>query len=113
MKILLNWIVFLAIAAGAFFLIRDGAWIKQHIVPVINLPKMPATWVIVFALSLAFVWVEVLKIGSVKPFTCTKCMCGWFALILGFFFHADFWYLLMPLGVFVGAMYEGIRMRWL
>jgi hypothetical protein len=68
---------------------------------------------LVFALSAAFVWVEKLRWGVVKPFTCVACLTGWFALILAYWSHADYWILYLPLGLFVGSMWEGIKMRWL
>lgn len=74
---------------------------------------MTPTQIILFALSLAFVWVDILRWGIHKPFNCCKCMTGWFALLLAGVSGADYWYLYAPLGVFAGAMFEGIRMRWL
>lgn len=68
---------------------------------------------VLFGLALAFVWVEVLKWGSVKPFNCVKCLTGWFAFILAFIFHVPHFYLYLPLGVFVGAIFSAIQMRWL
>lgn len=110
MKIFLNWVVFLLIIGSIVALVWHRHWIGQY------LPErgsMTGLQVIVFALSLAFVWVEVLKWGSVKPFNCVKCLTGWFALILAFTFHLEFWYLYLPVGVFAGAMFDAIRMRWL
>lgn len=69
--------------------------------------------IITFALSGAFTWVEVLKWGVVKPFTCVKCMSGWFAVILAWWSGADYWLLYALVGLFVGAMYSAIKMRWL
>lgn len=69
--------------------------------------------IIVFALSAAFVWVEILKWGSVKPFTCVSCMTGWLSLILAFWSHTDYWLLYLFVGKFVGCMWEAVRMRWL
>ena len=74
---------------------------------------MPGYLVIIFSLSIAFTWVEVLKWGVVKPFTCIRCMTGWIALILAGITHQPCWYLFVFLGVFVGAMFEGLKMRYL
>lgn len=79
----------------------------------LNGNTMPGYQVILFALSIAFVWVEILKIGVVKPFTCVKCMCGWFALILAFYFDTPYWPLYLFVGLFAGAMYSAIKMRYL
>lgn len=76
-------------------------------------PTLTGCQVIFFALASAFTWVEVLKWGSVRPFNCVKCLTGWFALILAFIFHVECWYMYLPVGLFVGAMFEGIRMRCL
>ena len=110
MKIIINWLFFLLIAGGIVALIWHRHWIGQH------LPErgmMTGLQVIVFSLAFAFTWVEVMKWGSVKPFNCIKCLTGWVALILAFTFHVEFWYMYLPMGLFVGAMFEGIKMRWL
>jgi hypothetical protein len=78
-----------------------------------HLPVMPGSLVLFFALSLAFLWVEIMKWGVTKPFNCVKCMSGWIALILAVLFHTSFWYLYLPAGLFVGAMYSAIVMRYL
>lgn len=78
------------------------------------LPAMTGLQVVVFALAIAFTWVEVLKWWKhVKPFNCLKCMTGWVALILAFTFHVQFWPLYLPLGLFVGAVFGAIKMRYL
>lgn len=69
--------------------------------------------VIIFALSIAFTWVEVLKWGNVKPFTCVKCMAGWIALIIAGVTHTPFWFLYLFVGVFTGALFEATKMRYL
>lgn len=74
---------------------------------------MPGYAVLIFALACAFVWVELLKWGSVKPFNCVKCLTGWFSLILAAIFHVPHFYLYLPLGLFVGAIFSAIQMRWL
>lgn len=110
MKIIMNWLVFLLIVGGIVALIWHRHWIGQHIP---ERGTMTGLQVIIFALSLSFVWVEVLRWGSVKPFNCVKCLTGWFALILAFMFHVEFWYFYLPAGLFAGAMFEGIKMRYL
>lgn len=69
----------------------------------------------VLALSLAFAsfWVHTLKIGVTKPFTCVKCMCGWFTIPFSLYLGIEHWFLMPPLGVLVGAIYSNIKMRWL
>jgi len=79
----------------------------------LRLPAMPGYLVLISALSMAFTWVEVLKWGVIKPFNCVKCLTGWFALILALLFHVEFWYLYLFIGLFVGAMWSAISMRWL
>ena len=69
--------------------------------------------IIVIALSLAFCQVEVLHFGSVKPFNCVKCMTGWYALGIGCWCVGWHGLVYLPVGVFVGAIFEGIKMRWL
>src|SRR5688500_10232529 len=111
MKMVFNWAVFVLIGLGIFNAIRFRHYIGQH------LPErgtMTGLQVIIFALSFAFMWVEVLKWWKhIKPFNCLKCMTAWAAVILAFMFHVEFWYMYLPAGLFVGAMFEGIRMRWL
>ena len=110
MKIILNWLFFLLLIGGIVAFILHRHWIGQHIP---ERGTMTGLQVIIFALAFAFTWVEVLKWGSVKPFNCLKCMTGWIAVILAFTFHVEFWYMYLPVGLFAGAMFEGIRMRWL
>lgn len=113
MKIFFNWLVFLLIVGGvvSLFFIQWRRPLLSDYLP--NLPTMTGPQVIIFALSLAFMWVEVLRWGVTKPFNCLKCMCAWAAVILAFTFHVQFWPLYLPLGLFVGAIFEGIKMRWL
>lgn len=105
--------ILLSIVQWAFVLtLGVGGWWLYHNVTVQRLP-LEGGAVIVFALACAFVWVEVLHWGSVKPFNCIKCLTGWFALILAFVFHTPHFYLYLPLGVFAGAIYSAIQMRYL
>lgn len=110
MKIFFNWLVFLLIVGGIVAIIWHHHWIGQHIP---ERGTMTGLQVVAFAMAFAFTWVEVLKWGSVKPFNCLKCMTGWLALILAFTFHVEFWYMYLPVGLFAGAMFGGIKMRWL
>jgi hypothetical protein len=110
MKVIINWLVFLLIIGAIVALVWHRHWIGQY------LPKrgtMTGPEVIVFALALAFVWVEALGLGKHKPFNCLKCLTGWFALILAFTFHVEFWYMYVFIGVFAGAVFSAIKMRWL
>jgi hypothetical protein len=113
MKVLMNWCIFILVALGIFNAIRFRHYIGQHLPSLPERGAMTGLQVIVFALPFAFMWVEVLKWGVVKPFNCIKCMTGWIAVILALTFHVEFWYMYLPLGLFVGAMFEGIKMRWL
>jgi len=82
--------------------------------------------IIFLALCLAFCWVNYVNAWvsaafaatepnpfAGKPFTCIKCMCGWFALVLGCYVYGVAGVLLLPAGVFTGAMFEAVSMRWL
>jgi len=69
--------------------------------------------ILIIALSLAFCQVVVLHFGSIKPFNCIKCMTGWYALVIGCWLVGWHGVVYLPLGVFVGAMFEAIKMRWL
>ena len=113
MKALKNWVLFLLIVGCIVAIFWHRHWIGQYLPSLPERGTMTGLQVIIFALSCAFGWVEILKWGSIKPFNCLKCMTGWFAFILAFAFHVEFWYMYLPVGLFVGAMFEGIRMRWL
>lgn len=113
MKIFFNWLVFLVLIAGIVLLFKYRHWVGEQLPDVPALPRMSGIQVIMFALSFAFMWVEVLRWGAVKPFNCLKCMTGWIALILAFTFHVEFWPLYLPLGLFVGAVFGAVKMRWL
>ena len=110
MKAIINWLLFLLLIGGIVALIWHRHWVGQYIP---ERGTMTGLQVVIFAPAIAFTWVEVLKWGSVKPFNCLKCMTGWVAVILAFTFHVEFWYMYLFVGLFVGAMFEAIRMRWL
>lgn len=75
---------------------------------------MPGYQIVFYALALAFCQIEVIHFGSVKPFNCIKCMTGWYALILALVCgHGWHSLIYLPVGVFVGAIYSAIQMRWL
>jgi len=81
------------------------------------------------ALSLAFCWVYYINtfastvfsyFGNTlpnpftrKPFTCVTCMCGWFAAAIGCYQYGVTGLLYLPAGVFTGAMFNAVSMRWL
>jgi cell division protein FtsX len=85
--------------------------------------------IIISALALAFCWVEILNQIKSKPFNCMKCMSGYFSFVIAglndnymnaFSAHAPFWVvkillmiIFIAVGVFAGALFEGIKMRWL
>src|SRR4051812_43418277 len=104
-KIIGQWGFLILVGFGIY-------WLFHHYsAPV--LPTMPGYQALFFALAIAFTWVEVLKWGVTKPFNCVKCMTAWVALILAVVFHTTFWYLYLPAGLFVGAIYSAIKLRWL
>lgn len=113
MKVFFNWLVFILIVAGIIAAVSYRHWIGQHLPLLPEMGRMTGLQVLFFALALAFLWVDVLRWGSVKPFNCLKCMCGWIAVILAFTFHVQFWYFYLSAGLLVGATFEGLRMRWL
>ena len=66
------------------------------------------------ALAIAFCWVEFVNpFTKTKPFNCIKCMTGWVGLIIGCYFYNLFGLIYLPIGVFAGAIFEAIKMRWL
>lgn len=106
-KVLLTIIQWLVVAAVLFFVFRGF----HYRIPATR--QMPGYLVVLFGLSAAYVWVDVLRIGVTKPFSCLSCMCGWICLAFAFVFHVHFWYMYLPLGAFVGGLYSSIKMRWL
>lgn len=74
---------------------------------------MTGSQVLFFGLSIAFTWVDLLKLGRFKPFNCLKCMTGWSSLAIAIIFQVDYWYMYLPAGLFVGAVFSAIKMRWL
>ncbi len=113
MKVFLNWFWFLLIIGGIVAIIWYRHWIGNHLPDLPEFGRMTGWQVVIFALAFAFMWVELLKWGSVKPFNCIKCLTGWVALVLAFTFHVQFWYMYLPVGLFVGAMFEAIKLRYL
>ena len=73
--------------------------------------------VIGVGLCVAFTCVELrprIRLFERKPFNCTMCMTGWcttgVAVVCGY----GWWSLVfLPIGLFVGAMFEAIKMRYL
>jgi hypothetical protein len=99
MKVLstiIQWLIIAAIVAGVFFFAS-----KIH-------SSLTGGEVILFALSIAFTFVEVIKL-----FPCMKCVTGWSALILALIFHTPFALMYVFVGLFAGAMFTAIKMRWL
>lgn len=114
LKIIGNWLIFLAVIAGIvslFYIQWRRPLLSDHLA---ELPTMTGAQVVIFALSFAFMWVEVLKWWKqIKPFNCIKCMTGWTAVILAFMFHVEFWYMYLPVGLMSGALFSVIKIRWL
>jgi hypothetical protein len=94
-------------------IIMAGALIYAFFHFSIHISPLSGTAVLFFSLACAFTWVEILKWGVTKPFTCIKCMAGWIALLFALVFHVDHPYLYLPAGLFVGAVFEAIKMRYL
>ena len=74
--------------------------------------------VILYGFSFAFFVVNMLprkiRLQTVKPFSCVPCLTGWSCLILGLIAGYGVEAIgLMFLGVFTGAMFEVIIMRYL
>lgn len=74
--------------------------------------------IIISGLALAFCWVNLiypkLDLPKVKPLNCCMCMSGWFGFALGLangYCYTSI--LFLAIGVFIGALWEGISMRWL
>jgi len=104
---IIQWILVIAIGFGVWYLIKY----KPTIIPHFD-STMTGFEVILFALSIAFTWVEVLKIfPHIKPFNCMKCMTGWTALILALLFHTPFAWFYLFVGLMVGGMFSAFKMR--
>lgn len=73
-------------------------------------------YIVILALSMAFFFVEILspllKLNF-KPFNCIKCMTGWYALFIGWYFLGGEGTLYLFIGLFAGAIFEAIKMRYL
>jgi hypothetical protein len=110
MKVVMNWLLFLGFIAAVAVLFAHREWIIDKMPAV---PQMTGLQVLVFSLACAFAWVDVLKWGVSKPFTCLKCMTGWISVLFAFSHHVEFWPLYLPLGLFAGAVFSAIKMRYL
>jgi hypothetical protein len=69
--------------------------------------------IVILALCCAFTWVEKLHWGKRKPFTCTACLSGWFALVIGCIVYGWYGVLFLPVGLMVGSLFEVFKMRHL
>lgn len=104
---IIQWLILIGIGVATWLLIKY----KPPLIPHFNY-TMTGIQVIIFALSIAFTWVEVLKIfPHIKPFNCMKCMTGWTALILALLFHTPVAWLYLFVGLFAGAMFSAFKMR--
>lgn len=112
LKITINWFLFLSFIAALVVLIWHRQYIGQHLPSLPERGTMTGLQVVIFALAISFAWTE-LKLARHKPLNCLKCMTGWISLILAFTFHVQFWYMYLPVGVFVGAVFSAIQMRYL
>lgn len=73
--------------------------------------------VIISALSIAWFIVYAIpriKLTNRKPFNCLMCMTGWtslgISLLNGYEWSSVYF---MFIGVFVGGLFEAVKMRWL
>lgn len=77
--------------------------------------------IIICALAIAFTLVNLvfpklarMRVFRRKPFNCIMCMAGWsslgLALVNGYEYGSI---LFLFVGLFVGALFDGITMRWL
>lgn len=96
---IIQWLIIVAIFAAAIA-IPFG---KINITGTLTGPE-----VILFALAISFTLVEVVKL-----FPCMKCVTGWSALILALLFHTPFAWMYVFVGLFAGALFSAIKMRWL
>ena len=83
--------------------------------------------IIIISLAVAFCWVEFIQPTTAaiifiltgnrlldnKPFNCVKCLTGWISLIIGVYYFGWLGLVYLPLGVFTGAIFSAIQMRWL
>lgn len=79
--------------------------------------KLNEWQVLGLGLCIAFTLVECrprIVLFERKPFNCMKCMCGWCTMAVAVFSGYEWCSLLfLPIGLFVGAMFGAIQMRWL
>lgn len=70
--------------------------------------------ILLSSLSISFV-VATFSGIKIKPFSCVLCLTGWLSLCLALMSGYNWPYALLLTfkGWFVGAMFEGLKMRWL
>lgn len=103
--VIFNWLLFTAFCVGGYF-----GWRYIEF----SFPTLKGWQVVLFGFSAAFVWVDSLRwLRHTKPFNCLPCMSGWATLILAFIFHVEAWYMYVFVGVVVGAVFNGIKMKYL
>ena len=103
-KTAMQWLILIAIIIGFYFFVK-------YLTPIrLNLNHIE---VLGLALSIAFMWVEVLKWGVIKPFNCLRCMTGWFSLIIGCMAAGWAGMFYLPAGIFIGAFFDRIKIRYL
>ena len=102
MKILstvIQWLIIAAIVAAIFFFAKGRIHFNG---------TLTGGQVVLFALAISFAITE-----AVKIFPCMPCVTGWTALILAVAFHTPFAWAYLFVGLFVGALFSSIKMRWL
>jgi hypothetical protein len=108
----IQYLIILALCFGVGILVRKWQGDDYHTFRSL-FPALTPGAILFFSLSFAFTWVRILKWGVTKPFSCVKCMTGWSALLFAWLFHADVPVMYLFTGLFVGAMFEAVSMRWL
>lgn len=71
--------------------------------------------VILVGFCLAFVVVEYrpnIRLFQRKPFNCLPCMSGWLTMGVAWWTGEQWWWYFF-IGVFIGSIFNSIKMRWL
>ena len=107
---IIQYLIIIAIIAGFYF---AGKYFNIGWLPHTD-KTLNGFQVVFFSLSFAFVWVEILKLFAlIKPFNCIKCMTGWISLIMALIFHTPLPFFYLFVGLFIGAIFDAIKNRYL
>ena len=106
---IIQYLIIIAIIAGIYFAFKYFNLQWLHTDKTLN-----GFQVVFFSLSFAFVWVEVLKIfPNIKPFNCIKCLVGWCSPLMALVFHTPLPFFYLFVGLFIGAIFDAVKQRWL